>query len=132
MNQSKTQKQIFDYLDAHGVVDKDLALPHKLRKTNSAPKIHKIRNRQVLDLHGFKQPEAEARLKTELQRCIDNGLKTLLVIHGHGIHSKPGEGPVLKGLVRDVLEYKANQKLIRSYRTATSKDGGEGATVVLF
>jgi DNA-nicking Smr family endonuclease len=56
-------------------------------------------------------------------------MRELLVIHGYGKHSNPNEGPVLKKLVRDLLDNDYRPKY-RSYRTANSNDGGDGATLI--
>ena len=56
-------------------------------------------------------------------------MRELLVVHGYGLHSDPNEGPVLKKLVRDMLDRELRPKY-RTYRTASIRDGGEGATLV--
>jgi DNA-nicking Smr family endonuclease len=57
-------------------------------------------------------------------------VKEILVIHGKGYHSKSESGPVLKGLVNQMLENELHY-IIRSFASAKIKDGGDGATVVL-
>ncbi|MBN1577218.1 MAG: Smr/MutS family protein [Chitinispirillaceae bacterium] len=86
-------------------------------------------HRLVLDLHGLRSDDAARQLRFALDRCRETGMRELLVIHGYGLHSDPAEGPVLKKLVRDLLEHDLRPKC-RSYRTATIRDGGEGATLV--
>jgi DNA-nicking Smr family endonuclease len=118
--------QILSYLDQHGVVDKDASSVLKKRKKITISRKHP---RAILDLHGMKSDEAARKIRSELTRCSERGIKELLIIHGKGYHSAPQEGPVLKNLVRDMLERELGS-MIRDFRTALPKDGGEGATLV--
>jgi DNA-nicking Smr family endonuclease len=61
--------------------------------------------------------------------CRDRGIRELFVIHGHGVHSAPEEGPVLKNLVRDMLENELSDR-VRDFRAGIPREGGEGVTLV--
>lgn len=119
--------EILSFLDTHGVVDKDsLEMLQRKRKNSNS---RKRTSRFVLDLHGMKSDKAESRIRTVLQDCRNKNIRELLIIHGKGYHSDPAEGPVLKKLVRDMLEGELRNS-VRDFRTALPKDGGEGATLV--
>jgi|GEM_PF-3539533 DNA-nicking Smr family endonuclease len=119
---------IFRYLERHGVRDKDAvrALSEEKKK---APSDRTKKGRRVIDLHGLTVDAAIAALRNEIDRCVSRGARELLVIHGYGLHSKPGEGGALKAAVWQYLEAK-NDPRVRSFVTAASQDGGEGAVVV--
>jgi DNA-nicking Smr family endonuclease len=130
---SEATKKILEYIDRHGVRDKDaLASTGRKQQSKSAPqKSGKRRFRKTLDLHGMTTGIAIAALRTAIDECAKRGIAELLVIHGYGLHSAPAEGAVLKTAVRQYLEGK-NDPGIRSFTMAASKDGGEGATLVRF
>jgi DNA-nicking Smr family endonuclease len=121
--------EILEYLELHGVTDKDSDAHHassakKEKKSKPAGKRH------TLDLHGLTVLEASRSLKITLIDCHQRGVKEILVIHGKGYHSKSESGPVLKGLVNQMLENELHH-IVRSFASAKLKDGGAGATVVL-
>ena len=119
--------EILRYIDKHGIVDKDAMLRghHSRKKRRSSGK----RSRKQIDLHGKTAREAERALAFALERCMESGTKELLVIHGVGWHSDPNQGPVLKTLVKRLLETEFREK-IRSYRPAALSNGGPGCTIV--
>ena len=129
MLHKKSEKDILDYLDAHGTIDKDAVfIP---RKKNRPGKFSKERKnpRCTIDLHGLTSDTAVIRVRSEVTRCRENGIRELIIIHGVGYHSNRAEGPVLRKVVRDMLDYELTT-MVRDYRTASPKDGGDGATVV--
>jgi len=71
-----------------------------------------------------------ATLRDALDSCKAAGASELMVIHGYGLHSKPGEGGTIKTAVRQYLEEATDAGKIRSFVIAAPKNGGEGATVV--
>jgi DNA-nicking Smr family endonuclease len=83
-----------------------------------------------MDLHGLTVQQAIAALRDEIDRCVAAGVAELLVVHGYGLHSKPGEGGALKTAVKQYLEELSDAGKIRSYISAIPKEGGEGATMV--
>lgn len=120
-----SSEEILRYLDTHGVVDKDSASGSR-RTFRSKPR---RRYDTELDLHGLTAERAEHLIETTLTRCRRNGAKRVLVVHGRGLHSDSGEGPVLRELVQQLLQNRC-APLIRNYRTAPPRDGGQGATIV--
>jgi DNA-nicking Smr family endonuclease len=132
MDIAGNRERIVRYLDEHGVADKDACRPAARR--GKAPNIglKKTRKgllRKVIDLHGMTADHAEARLYRAMEASAAAGIKELLVIHGWGRHSNPAEGGVLKKMVRDALEHRYTS-MVREYKTALPREGGEGATLV--
>ena len=84
----------------------------------------------TLDLHGQTCEQASMRMRSTFESCLHHGVRELLIIHGQGHHSNQQEGPVLKKLVRDMLDYEFNLR-VREYRSAGLREGGDGATLVL-
>jgi DNA-nicking Smr family endonuclease len=127
---SESIKKILEYIDRHGVRDKDAVAQNQKQYKKSATQPSGKRNfRKTLDLHGMTTNIALAALREAMDECAKRGIAELLVIHGYGLHSAPAEGAVLKTAVRQYLEGKNDQN-IRSFTTAAPKDGGEGATLV--
>ncbi len=95
-----------------------------------ARKLHKgeCAIQDFIDLHGFKEDEAEAELVGFLEESRRRGFSCVKVIHGRGLRS-PGE-PVLKLMVARLLKG-ALSKYVRAFATAPPRDGGLGATYVL-
>jgi DNA-nicking Smr family endonuclease len=124
------RKIILDHLARYGVRDKDAAATLGIKKRKST--VGKTRRggmRRTIDLHGMTVGPALAALRDVLDECVNRGIAELLVVHGYGLHSAPGEGGVLKAAVRRYLEGK-NDLRIRSFTAAAPKDGGEGAAIV--
>ncbi|MFP4418802.1 MAG: Smr/MutS family protein [Chitinivibrionales bacterium] len=126
--EEKRREQILRYLDKHGVVDKDSGLDAQRKNLKRFVEKNKRNYRITLDLHGKTQQQAESMIRGAVQRCRRQGINQLLIIHGRGHHS-PGEGGVLKQLVRIMLSHEL-RPYIRSYAPARPKDGGAGATLV--
>ena len=85
--------------------------------------------RVVLDLHGMKSDDAARRVRSFITQSRKKGIREILIIHGKGNHSVNQGEPVLKRMVRDLLE-KELHHTIRNYRAALPREGGDGATVV--
>ena len=83
----------------------------------------------VLDLHGMKSDDAARRVRSFITQSRKKGIREILIIHGKGNHSVNQGEPVLKRMVRDLLE-KELHHTIRNYRAARPREGGDGATVV--
>jgi DNA-nicking Smr family endonuclease len=121
---------ILSFLDRHGTQDKD-AVAAKGAKAAKKP-VEKGKGgalRMTLDLHGRTSDEASRQLRSTLEWCRLHGIRELLIVHGQGRHSAPEDGPVLKNLVRDMLDCELRLQ-VKEYRTALPRDGGDGATVV--
>lgn len=79
-----------------------------------------------LDLHRIKIKEARVMVQQFLQRASDNGLRTVLITHGKGIHSpKPG---LMKSYV---MHWLAESDLVLAWHSAQTQHGATGATYVL-
>ena len=129
MRGRRSADEILAHIEQHGIERKDGTLDD-FRRTSIRRVKRSRRHRMTLDLHGLHSDEAAVRLRSTLHRCRENGIPELLVIHGYGLHSDPNQGPVLKKLVRDLLEGELRTSY-RSYRPAATRDGGDGATLVL-
>jgi DNA-nicking Smr family endonuclease len=123
-------EHILNFIDKYGVVDKDRHCSQKVNSTKSKKlSVRKRIVRMTIDLHGLTSDIAAANIRSAFEHSRRNGAKEMLIIHGSGFHSSPSQGPVLKNLVRDMLENELGS-MISSYRAAAFKDGGDGATVV--
>jgi DNA-nicking Smr family endonuclease len=130
LKQSDSTKKILEYLASYGVRDKDaIAASGKSPGKKKGHLTGKKRNRRTIDLHGKTSNIALSILRQVIDECAERGTDELLVIHGYGLHSAPGEGCVLKTMVRQYLEGN-NDPRIRSFISAAPKDGGDGATMV--
>jgi DNA-nicking Smr family endonuclease len=92
-----------------------------------------------VDLHGLRQSEAHAALRTFLFRCQSRGLRFVLVITGKGKSANAPDNPyqnhenergVLKRNVPRWLEEPDVRRIVVSYTTAAIQHGGEGAIYV--
>jgi DNA-nicking Smr family endonuclease len=125
-----SSEDILAFLDRHGTQNKDafaVKTPVPAKK-----KIEKGKGgipRMTLDLHGQTAEQASVRMRLTFESCRHHGVKELLIIHGQGHHSNLQDGPVLKKLVRDMLDCELKLQ-VREYRSATPREGGDGATMV--
>ncbi|MBU1196651.1 MAG: Smr/MutS family protein [Proteobacteria bacterium] len=81
-----------------------------------------------LDLHGLSSIVARIKLKSFLLTCKNQGIFTARVIVGKGLHSN--EGPVLPGIVEDLLGQLKAQELVLSYEWDKKKKLKSGAVIV--
>ena len=128
----ENKNDILSFVDKYGVFNKDkYSNGEKTKSPVSSKRIvnKKGQPRETLDLHGLKSAEASQKLRFTVDRCSEHGIKELLVIHGIGYHSVQNGGPVLKEMVRQMLDNELCLH-IRDYRTAIPKEGGDGATLV--
>ncbi len=82
-----------------------------------------------LDLHSCSVMEARERVETTVLRHSELGDRTLLIIHGKGLHS-PGGG-VLRGELAAWLSQGRASIHVDAFASATQAEGGPGATYVL-
>jgi DNA-nicking Smr family endonuclease len=124
-----TAEEIMDFLAEHGTRDKDAHAPvlAKRSRTRAEKKKGGIL-RITLDLHGLTSDDASRRVRFTVDSCRSRGIKELCIIHGRGIHSGPNEGPVLKNLVRGLLENELAMGVTR-FRDGLPREGGEGVTI---
>ena len=83
-----------------------------------------------LDLHGFRQGEAHARLQSFLSGAHRDGLRFVVVVTGKGRSGAEGERGVLRRLVPLWLAEPRLAPLIIGFGEAASGHGGEGALYV--
>jgi DNA-nicking Smr family endonuclease len=127
MSSEQGAREILRHIARHGVADKDAlhgGRSGRPRQRRSGP-----RNQTTLDLHGLTEERAAAALREAVAAARRNGVRSLLVVHGRGIHSDPAEGAVLQRLVRIMLAGEL-QAFVRDSRSAASAQGGDGATLV--
>lgn len=81
-----------------------------------------------LDLHGLGSIVARIKLKSFLVTCKNQGIFTARIIVGKGLHSD--EGPVLPGIVEDLLGQLKTQDLVLFYEWDKKKKLKSGAVIV--
>jgi len=79
-----------------------------------------------LDLHGMFADEAKLNVHGFINECVGDGIETIRIVHGKGLHSK-GNKPVLKNLILGWL--KQNPHVIAVCSTP-NRDGSTGAVYV--
>ena len=125
-------REIFEWLRTHGVPDKDAeakrsaSLPPK--DSRSRLETGRKQHRLVVDLHGLRYEEAVPVIRSGLERGKKSGCAAVIFVHGKGHHSDAGEGPVLKGLVRAMLENELALQ-VKDFYDAPPDQGGSGATI---
>ncbi len=79
----------------------------------------------ILDLHGKKVEEARQSLSEFLQRCRQQGLRHVLIIHGKGRYSN-------QAILKNKLNHWLRQtEEVLAFCSAPAKSGGRGALNVL-
>ncbi|MGE4520069.1 MAG: Smr/MutS family protein [Desulfobacteraceae bacterium] len=98
----------------------------------TARKLHEGRFsvQDYIDLHGFSKTDAEEIVRDFLEKSFRENKNAVLIVHGRGLSSK--KEPVLKNLVRDILESNYWRRRVFACSSAKSTDGGAGGTYVLF
>ena len=79
-----------------------------------------------LDLHGYTVEQAREQLVLFLNACQSEGLRTVLITHGHGEFR---EAPAL--LKSCVNHWLGELDMVMAFHSAQPKHGGSGATYVL-
>jgi DNA-nicking Smr family endonuclease len=80
-----------------------------------------------IDLHGLNSNEAKRQLLNFLHYCVEDGCRCVHIVHGKG-HRSPDNHPVLKNNLNVWLR---QHKDVQAFCSATPKNGGTGAVVVL-
>jgi len=80
-----------------------------------------------IDLHGLNSDEAKRQLLHFLHYCVEDGYRCVHIVHGKG-HRSPDQHPVLKNNMNIWLR---QHKDVQAFCSATPKNGGTGAVVVL-
>ncbi|MFK7897854.1 MAG: Smr/MutS family protein [Myxococcota bacterium] len=105
---------------AEGVSDTEL---FALRRGNPEPE-------ERIDLHGTRRDAAGRLVAQRLESARARGLRSVLIVHGHGKRSEIGE-TVLKQALPKWLTQGASAKSVLAFTPAPKNMGGEGATIVL-
>jgi DNA-nicking Smr family endonuclease len=79
----------------------------------------------ILDLHGMTIETARNAVDRLLRRCLHDGIRVVLIIHGKG---HPGQTPILKNKLNDWLR---DTQVILAFCSALPAHGGRGAIYVL-
>ncbi|MCG8632451.1 MAG: Smr/MutS family protein [Desulfobacterales bacterium] len=81
-----------------------------------------------LDLHGFTAIGAEAKAKSFIHTARHQGVFTLRIIVGRGLHSQ--EGPVLPDVIEDLLKLMKKEKIVLAFEWEGRKKSSSGAVIV--
>ena len=76
--------------------------------------------RSRLDIRGNRAEESIGTVDRYLDQALHGGLKSVRIIHGKGTGA-------LRTAIHEMLR---GHPLVRRYRTAPAREGGDGATVV--
>ena len=98
------------------------AVPRRLRQVARGL----LKPQAELDLHGMTAEEAMSKVRYFLENSSCQGLQTLLIITGKGLHSS--DGPVLRHAVEKLLAQM--HELVIEWGGAPRRYGGSGAVVV--
>jgi DNA-nicking Smr family endonuclease len=85
---------------------------------------------ETIDLHGMTVEKAESAIRSFCASARGSVPRTVLVVHGKGIHSEAGH-PVLRDEVAHWLSTAPVARDVLCFATARSKHGGSGAMYVL-
>ena len=89
-------------------------------------RLGKYEPQDVLDLHRVRLMDARNLVQQFLENAHNNGMRTVLISHGKGLHSeRPG---FLKSYVMHWLE---ESYLVLAFHSTPANRGGSGATQVL-
>lgn len=83
-----------------------------------------------IDLHGLTREEAKKELERFIEDSQRRGRRTLLIVHGRGLHSKD-QIPVLKSGLQVWLSRGRIGRHVLAFTSAQRHDGGVGAVYVL-
>lgn len=122
------------------IIEENLAnekIAAALKEKNDAIKIAHSNTKQtkkypppqsVLDLHGYTAKEAEGKTTSYVRDAEKNGLQSLLIITGKGLHSA-GEG-ILRDVVEAILIELKKQNVILSFKWEKKHKHKSGALYV--
>ena len=129
-NQNKKENEILQFIEKHGIFNKDISNNNSTRKKTTISNKRKDIHVFTVDLHGKTQDEARPLLHKAFDHAMAKGYSKLLIIHGKGNNSNIHDGPVIKNLVHSMLKNEFYNSLI-DFKIASPKDGGGGATIVI-
>ncbi len=132
---SREEREAATFLDAVGSVEKIFkdewledstpdrqAVPRRMRQVERG----QLNPEASLDLHGLAVEEASAKVRFFLQDVGYQGLQTVLIITGKGLHSS--DGPVLRQAIETLLSQQREKVL--EWGVAPRRFGGDGALIV--
>ena len=130
---SVNNDEIEEWLKTHPVVDKDFTPANHKSKSGSISSRQNLstkrgEQRLLVDLHGLRYEEAERVIKSTMSRAERSGCIAVIFVHGKGYHSSSEDGPVLKSLVRGLLENELALH-VKDFYDAPPDMGGSGATI---
>jgi DNA-nicking Smr family endonuclease len=85
---------------------------------------------ETLDLHGMTVEKAESAVRSFCASARGNVPRTVLIVHGKGIHSPTGRA-ILRDAVAQCLATAPAARNVLCFVTARPKHGGAGAMYVL-
>lgn len=83
-----------------------------------------------LDLHGLRADAARRAVRAAIADAHAAGQRCVRIVHGRGLHSG-NDGPVLRAEVIRCLTTLPAARVVRGFCTASPRDGGAGAVLVL-
>lgn len=89
----------------------------------------KVAPQASIDLHGMTGVEAERALARFVRARHERGERTLLIVHGKGLHSDGGVGVLEDHVIHCLTEGGAAPR-VRGFVTAPERFGGKGAIIV--
>ncbi len=98
---------------------------HPDKNTNDYPK----HPQDSLDLHLFTVKEALTRADAFMRMSKGNGLRTIQIITGKGIHSEGGEAKIRNAIRDRVIELR-RQNIVHSYKWDQRREQSSGAIIV--
>lgn len=131
---SRDERERTAFLDAVGSVERSFkdewpedepvkpAVPRRMKQVERGL----LELEAELDLHGLTIDEASAKVRFFLQDVGYQGLQTVLIITGKGLHSS--DGPVLRQAMEALLHQERERVL--EWGLAPRRFGGDGALVV--
>ena len=106
--------------------------PEKIPKRKSLPIKKRLKRyppvEADLDLHGFTAMGAQIKAKSFINTCKQQGIFTIRIIVGRGLHSDLG--PVLPDVVEDVVRELKQKDIVLSYKWEKKKKSRSGALIV--
>ncbi|MCX8013537.1 MAG: Smr/MutS family protein [Rectinema sp.] len=116
------------WLETHGTVDKDRGVAEDAdegQETGTYARFKRMSPQAELDLHGMREAEARAAIRSFLARAAAAGLEKVAIIHGKGNHSQ--EAQVLAKVAREEIEH---SPIAGAFCFADGRRGGRGVTWV--
>jgi DNA-nicking Smr family endonuclease len=118
------------WMRRYGVVDKDSLTESDEKAIDRSAEKKRLKAmppQASCDLHGLTRDEAWLKLDGFITECARKEVQKALIVHGKGNHSETE--PVLAAMVRTFIE---QDPRLGAYGHPIGKDGGNGATWVLF